>query len=855
MLHTLKILSIHTAFVAFSLATFIGLATSHAQESEQLKQALMLKKHAAVFEKYCYDCHDSSTQEGSVDLEAIPFEIGKDIETAEKWAKVLNAINSGEMPPEDSEQIADDEKLEFLDALSTQMVMARKILGDSGGVITMRRLNRREYQNTIESLIGVQPDVSTLPDDQATAGFDTAGASLFFSSDQLEQYLAVARKSLELALNPPRSRKSKTVRIEPEERYTPHYTDVAKELRRRLKNAKDYAAQSERPPSDFDMLDKMQARKQLANSQKWLPQIEEYLKRPENKTGASLILTIKFGGPTKIKLPTIGPTQYGKYKIRLRAAAYKDAPERFQYVEFTSGLSRERNHLGWRKVNGTLDEPEIIEFPIVHRPGDKLNYMIHQRTHQDRGDKNLWQAANEKNGIGIPPGVWVDWAELIGPEPEENDTFVKQILPDRPKGWSDRKFATEAIKWFAKKAFRGKEPKAEYLDRLVKLYLAKREQKLSVKDSLIDPLSVILASPSFLYMTEPSESEKQPLTDKELAVRLSYFLWSTTPDKELMSLARSGKLSNPKVLREQTNRLLADEQADRFVRGFTHQWLEMERIDMFQFHGGDFPTFDNAVRANARDEIFSMVRFLMKDRMPLKDLLHADYVVVNDLLAGYYGIDNVEGHEFRKVSVGEDSIRGGLLGTAAIHCMGSDGIRSSPVERGAWVLRHLVNNPPPPAPPNVPQLSRLDGEVLPVRKLQRAHQEQPQCAQCHQKIDPIGYGLENFDASGSWREVETIRIGKRRKKKTREFPIDASGVFPGGEKFNDFFELRSSIASHEDDFARGFAEALIAYGLGRPFGFTDQGLADDLVEAAKKNDYEINLFIHALIQSKAFKTK
>jgi len=834
---------------------FIVAVCSTSRSYAQRQTAAISKKHAAVFEKYCYDCHDSSSQEGSVDLEMIPFEISKDIETAEKWAKVLNAINSGEMPPEDSEQIADEEKLEFLDALSNQMVKARKILSDSGGVITMRRLNRREYQNTIESLIGVRPDISTLPDDQSTAGFDTAGASLFFSSNQLEQYLAVAEKSLKLALDPPKKQKRKTVRIEPEERFTPHYTGVVKTLRKRLKNAKDYAAQSEKPPSDFDILDEYQAKKQLVSSANWLPQLEQYIARPETKTGAALILTIKFGGITKIKLPTLGPTENGKYKIRLRAAAYKDAPERFQYVEFTSGSGKERNHLGWRKVNGTLKRPEIIEFSIEHRPGDKLNYMVHQRTHQDRGDKNLWTADNQKNGVGTPPGVWVDWVELIGPEPEDNDSFAKQMLPKRQKGWSETKYAEEALSWFAKKAFRGKEPSEDFLKRLVKLYSVNREKDLSVKDSLIGPLSVILSSPSFLYMSEPSTSGKETLPDTELAVRLSYFLWSTAPDKELMELAKAGELSDPKILRKQTNRMLADKRAERFVRGFVHQWLEMERIDMFQFHGNNFPTFDNAVRANAREEIFAMVSLLMKEEKPLADLLKADYVVVNDLLAGYYGIPNVKGHEFRKVKVRKDSIRGGLLGTAAIHCMGSDGIRSSPVERGAWVLRHLVNNPPPPAPPNVPQLSRLAGEVLPVRKLQRAHQEQPQCAQCHQKIDPIGYGLENFDASGQWREVETISIGKRRKKKTKEFPVDPSGVFPGGKEFDDFFELRDTIAEHESEFARGFAESLIAYGLGRPFGFTDQDLADELMSTARKNKYEINEFIHALVQSKTFRTK
>lgn len=846
----------------------ILLATSgicSAQESVD-KTASMPTKYSAFFEKYCYECHDTDSQEGSVDLESLPFEISQDIETAERWSKILNAINSGEMPPEDSTPIADNTKLKFLDALSNEMVLARKILSDSGGVNTLRRLNRREYQNTMEALTGIRPNISRLPDDQANEGFDTTGASLFISSDQLELYLAVARDTLRLAFS--KNKSSKTVRVEPEKRFTPHYRKVVKELRDKKSKAEAYLAQSSKPPSAFGILDEYQAKKQLAQSLEWLPQVEEYVARPETKTGAALILTIKHGGPTRVKLPTLRGGDYGKYKIRMRAAAYKDAPERFQYVEFTSGFGKGRHHLGWRKVNATLRNPEIIEFSFEHRPGETLNYMIHQRTHQDRGDKDLWTDDMRKNGVGTPPGVWVDWAELIGPEP--TDTKVaNSIMPTAPKSWSEKKYATEVLRHFAKKAFRGHSPSKAYIDKLLQHYADQRAKKMSVKDSMIEPLAIILSSPSFLYMVQSkAEGESDdPLSDSELAVRLSYFLWSTAPDKELMKLAKSGKLSDPDTLRKQTARMLADKRSSRFVQGFTHQWLEMERIDMFQFNGRDFPTFDNAVRANAREEIFSTISLMLKKRLPLKTLLKSNFAVVNDLMAGYYGLPEVKGHEFRKVSLPKNSIRGGLLGMAAIYCMGSDGVRSSPVERGAWVLRHLLNNPPPPAPPNVPQLSRLAGEPLTAKKLQRSHQEQPQCAQCHQKIDPIGFGLENFDASGKWREQETVQFkvntqrknkkGKLKKAKTKivKFKVDPSGKFPGGPKFSNFLELRDEIAKHEDSFARGFTEALIEYGLGRPYGFTDQDLADEILKSTKKSDYDIGASIHALIQSKPFQAR
>jgi len=202
------------------------------------------------------------------------------------------------------------------------------------------------------------------------------------------------------------------------------------------------------------------------------------------------------------------------------------------------------------------------------------------------------------------------------------------------------------------------------------------------------------------------------------------------------------------------------------------------------------------------------------------------------------------------------SPRGGLLGTAAIHAMGSDGVESSPVERGAWVLRYLLNDPSPPAPPNVPQLSRLADKPLTVREKLSAHQEEAQCTSCHRKIDPIGFGLENFDAAGKWRTTGVNRTKAGRNWKTNKtWEIDASGAFYKGPTFADYFELRDRVAEREPDFARGFTEALISYSLGRPFGFTDEGLALEILETARKEQYSVSEFVHALVQSKTFITK
>ena len=248
----------------------------------------------------------------------------------------------------------------------------------------------------------------------------------------------------------------------------------------------------------------------------------------------------------------------------------------------------------------------------------------------------------------------------------------------------------------------------------------------------------------------------------------------------------------------------------------------MERLDFFQFDVKLYRDFDESTRAACRHEVYESFAHLLRGSTHgrLGKLLKSDYVFVNGLLATYYGIEGVTGDEFRKIKLPADSPRGGLLGMAAIHAMGSDGVVSSPVERGAWVLRHLLNDPPPPAPPNVPQISRLEGQILTTRERLLAHQEEAQCASCHRKIDPIGFGLENWGAAGKWRTEDSYQARDGRGRgvgKRKTWAIDASGAFHKGPEFNDYNELRGLIADREEDFARGFTERLIGCGLGRPF--------------------------------------
>jgi len=548
--------------------------------------------------------------------------------------------------------------------------------------------------------------------------------------------------------------------------------------------------------------------------------------------------------------------------MRLRLAALDDAPPERRFIEY----GRRHNEYvieGCREVTGTLAEPQILEIPISIRTGESRGFWIYEKGLHDTNEKahRFYFDAHRKNGVGPPFSIWIDWIEAEGPlhgdqpAPPAVQEFLTVPALDKPGATaaSAEVDIRGVLKRFATQAFRGRQPTEDYLDRLVAMFEKHRSVGKSFRDAVREPIAIVLSSPHFLYLSEPlDEQARRRLDDLELATRLSYFLWSAPPDEALLAAAQAGHLQKPEGREGQVDRMLADPRSQRFVEAFTDQWLGLERLDFFQFNNRLYPRYDLATKALSRQEIFETISLLIRENLSLKNLLTSDFVVVNGALASYYGIDGVHGDEFRVVTLPAGSPRGGLLGMAAVHAMGSNGEHTSPVERGAWVLRKLLHDPPPPAPPNVPQLSRLEGKLLTTRERLRLHQEEPQCASCHRRIDPIGFGLENFDAVGIWRTTDAYEkqgVGKQ------EWEIDPSGAFHNGPAFKDFFELRAIIAAQDEAFATGFTEALLEYALGRPCGFSDDALVEAIVKRAAAKDYSFREFIHAVVQSKAFRTK
>lgn len=1115
-------------------------------------------KHRTFLKTHCFDCHDSETQEGKVNLEELPFQITS-LEQAELWQKVLNALNSGEMPPEDSEQPGNAEKTDFLDDLARTMVAARKAMADSGGKITMRRLNRREYRNTIEYLTGVKVDVASLPTDGGSGTFDTVGASQFVSSDQFEQYLKLGRQAIDEAFERQAAQEeTPTVfRVEPETTvnvesvkgmrkmedaykrfmrwkagvdkaaataenreivagifkdnpkldlsawpsasaflfyrhastltgapdpktfgfrddndatfffqgsysrkyaYIKHYAELphsdrgtylkltwgiqridvtpdpqnlppgtytlriragavegspasrhfieighpqrvngvpagfsslplsSHQVTGTVKNPeiietqveigintpREFGIQERQPTNgksvrdafnkakksngygidpavwiDWIELEGPQAtqpttwkqRRQVeehanakvggtyngyhkrgfANATAFLetgqpqkgivdeqeakfrirsynengPSFRRYLEDPLTQTGSFLTIS-NVNKEEYIALPpeqssgwrktehVVDQLPPGDYRLRFRIGAVKGTPAKRHFVDLGSVPEKNHfNHLATFQISGSTDEAQLIEVPVLLTRNGPRKFALREKR-DPKGDLARYRTARAKTGVGPTPALWIDWVEWEGPydspitlsplhvilsrhsghpKPEGGiapDTDTSPSLANT-SGYQER--ARAMLTEFAKVAFRRAEPDAEFIDQLTAIFNTRHRAGDSFDVAIRTPLSVILASPGFIYLNEPgNESARRQLTDRELAVRLAYFLWSSPPDQQLLDLAVTNELHQPKVLRQQVDRLIADPRSDEFVSGFVHQWLDMERLDFFQFDVTLHREFDESTRSASREEVYQSFAYLLRDSDVgrLGKLLKSDYVFVNGLLAAYYGIDGVTGDEFRKVKLPAESPRGGLLGMAAVHAMGSDGVVSSPVERGAWVLRHLLNDPPPPAPPNVPQISRLEGQILTTRERLLAHQEEAQCASCHRKIDPIGFGLENWGAAGKWRTTDSYRLANKKGKrigKGKTWTIDASGAFHNGPAFGDYDELRDLIAEREDDFARGFTEHLIEYALGRPFGFTNEDLANDIFDSARNKQFAVSEFVHSLIQSEKFRTK
>lgn len=760
-----------------------------------------------VLKNRCVRCHGPDTQESGIRLDTLSTDLLNDRAATETWHEVLNVLNAGEMPPSDEAQLSKQELQKVTLWVRSAVEQALEARRQTDGRVVLRRLNRTEYQNTMTDLLRLEMDYARdLPPDAVSAdGFTNDGNSLSMSPIQLEYYLATARRALDRVI---------VSGAAPEVfRYTFEESNLDKWLGKavrsnRLQRQQEFlATMPEDYPEEGDFLVRVKLAAEL---------------KPE--TGFPLLeVSVGYRPDTQILLNA------------------------FDVVEITSPDEQTFEFRG-----------RLENFPLPVRGQGKFpGLVVRVRNIYDDGTPRPPEQKdeNKKRTYAGEPGLPVlniQSVEFHGPVFEQWPPLShRQILFDSDlRGADEPAYVAAVLKKFMVRAWRRPVSDVE-VAKMVNFFKAIRPEFPSFEETIRETLAMVLISPDFLYLMEPGGEIKRPIGEWELANRLSYFLWSTMPDEELTELAASGRLQRPKVLAKQVDRMIEDPRSLRFVRQFTEQWLQLNFIDSIAVDSKRYPGVDDSLKQDMVAETQRMFEELLRHNMSGLSLLSSEFTMLNEPLAGHYGIKGVFGRAFRRVKLQADQHRGGLLGQASVLMINSTGADSHPVRRAVWIRDRLLNDPPAPPPPDVPTLDDSKDPAflkLPVREQLVIHRDKEACAGCHRNIDPWGIALENFDAAGLWREE--YRSGD----KTR--PVVAEDTLPDGRQLNGADQLKQYLLTEQKDrFAASLVSRLLTYALGRRLELNDQATVDSITADFAANDFRLRDLVQKVVASSLFQTK
>ncbi len=459
---------------------------------------------------------------------------------------------------------------------------------------------------------------------------------------------------------------------------------------------------------------------------------------------------------------------------------------------------------------------------------------------------------NPKHDHADPPTIFVDWVEISGPVPPEWPPKSHQSVFFAGDERQDADYVREMFARLLPRAYRRPVTDAE-VDGVVQLVEQARADGAGFHDAMRVGLARVLCSPGFLFIQEPAlEEQPRKLTDYELASRLSYFLWSSMPDEELFDLAEAGRLRDAQVLAAQVDRMLDDPKSEALVQGFAGQWLHVREFGSIEPAAEYRNDYDADLEQASRQEAYAFFREVLVSDLPVTNFLDSDFVMINERLARHYGIDGVDGSQLRRVAIEPKHHRGGVLGMAGLMTYLSDGTRTLPVRRAAWVKTQLFGDPPGNPPPNAGEIQpNTTGKNLTVRQRLDLHRNEPTCASCHAKLDPFGIALENYDAIGRWR-THANGEGFR----GRNVPeLDVSGTFPGGEAFDSLQEYKAGLLERKDPFTHNLVKQMMTYALTRPIGYSDQKTVDAIAQAVQRKDYRLHALIREVVLSEQFQSK
>ena len=791
---------------------------------------------SAFIEQYCADCHDADEKKGGLDLTSLAWNLDER-ENFDRWVKVVDAVTKGEMPPKKKGRPEPADASAFLGNIGGELRSFDGQRQAQNGRAVLRRLNRVEYERTVQDLLGIPTRLADLlPGDSSMHGFDTVADRLRLSTLQMEKYLEAADVAIDAA-----------IQLGPEP--TPlkgHWF---------LKDEKDVRKNLDTPEGT------------LSN-----PNDPKSKHRHLLRELPDAIVFFNEGYPAA-QVRQIGQHPAGTYRIRVSAYGFQSAGQTTPMRVYSDNF-REKILLGWFEM--PPDQPRVVEFTATLRNNDFLR-IEPTNTGADAKGGNVYNiGAKEFTGAGLA----LQWVEVEGPIAQEwpprsmknlfgetplrkmedakrkgNKSLAYELAPEDP-----RACAQQAIEQFATRAFRRPLEQGE-AERFVKLANVELEAQRPFIDALRVAFRAVLTSPQFLlFMEAPGK-----LDDYALASRLSYFLWSSLPDDELLALAAQKKLTHPAVLRAQTERLLKSDKAGAFVRNFTGQWLDLRNIDATSPDKKLYPEADELLVVSMVQETEDFFAELLKSNLSVTNVVHSDFAILNSRLSTHYGIDGVDGETFRKVTLPAESPRGGVLTQASVLKVTANGTTTSPVLRGAWVMKKLLGLPPPPPPPGIGSIEPDTRGTTTVREQLAKHSTSESCVGCHSMIDPPGFALESFDVIGGYREryrsqdkgdQTSVKNSRNRRHYVKlGQPVDASGELADGRTFTGIQDFKKLLLENPDQVLTALTGKVVIYSTGAGISFADRPALDAIVAKVKQQGGGLRTLVHEVVQSPIFQTK
>lgn len=747
----------------------------------------------------CFDCHDSQLPAARLDLKSLASQAVEG--NTDAWEKVVRKLRARQMPPEDAPHPTESAYIAVVSSLEATLDRIAAAHPRPGRTDTFRRLTRTEYQNVIRDLLAVEIDATAmLPSDEASHGFDNITVR-DLSPTLVNRYISAAQTISRLAIGgSQKSPGGDTFRIRPDVTQDSHVAglpfgtrggavvpyhfpqDGEYEFQIRLARDRDEHVEGLSGVHELELLLDLQ-------------NVASFKVRPPKSKSAS---PDEYGGPTHESVD-----RHLRTRIKVTAGQH-DVGVTF-LKEPASLLETSR-------------QPLNVHFNMYRHP--RIGPAVYQIS-----------IAGPFDATG--PGESVSRRRIFVRQPATTD--------------QEDDCATEIISGLLRRACRQPIDDKD----LAAPMAVYREARMAggFENAIEMAVSSVLVNPKFLFRIERDPPGISPgttyrISDIELASRLSFFLWSSIPDDELLQLAEEGRLSSPDVLEHQTRRMLADARSRSLVTNFAGQWLHLRNLDSTTPDARLYPDFDDNLRQSLRQETELFFESIMRDDRSVLDLLKTDYTFLNERLAKHYGIPHVYGSPFRRVELPPDSVRGGLLRQGSILTVTSYATRTSPVIRGKWILDNIIGTPPPPPPDDVPALK--DNTVaanLSVRERLAQHRADPACASCHDVIDPVGFSLENFDAVGRWRDMEEGR------------PVDASGGLSGGVRFTGVSGLEQGLLDRPELFVGTMAEKLMTYAIGRGIEPSDAPAIRRIVREAKSNGFRFSSLILAVVNSQPFQMR